>query len=42
MLKICNKCGDQNYLSLIRGDKDLLKFIGIGICPDCENGREAK
>jgi len=40
MLKICNKCGDQNYLSLIREDKDLLKFIGIGICPDCKKETE--
>jgi hypothetical protein len=40
MLKICNKCGDQNYLSLIRGDKDLLKFIGIGICTDCKKETE--
>ena len=40
MLKICNKCGDQNYLSLIRGDQDLLKFIGIGICPDCKKETE--
>jgi hypothetical protein len=40
MLKICDKCGDQSYLSLIRGDEDLLKFIGIGICPDCNNRKE--
>jgi len=42
MLKICDKCGDQSYLNLIRGDKDLLKFIGMGICPDCNDKREEK
>jgi ssDNA-binding Zn-finger/Zn-ribbon topoisomerase 1 len=40
MLKICDKCGDQSYLNLISGDKDLLKFIGIGICPDCKKETE--
>lgn len=28
-LLICKKCGDKNYLKLIRSDKDLRKFISI-------------
>ena len=42
MLKICDKCGDQSYLNLIRGDKDLRKFIAVGVCPDCNDKREEK
>jgi hypothetical protein len=39
-MNICKLCGDKKYLELIVRDKDLRKFIGIGVCPDCNDKRE--
>lgn len=35
-LFICENCGDENYLRLIKHDKDLFKFVEISKqCPQC-------